>query len=411
MLYFVLLLISFLNTALAARPKCSPQYSAIANYINDYEPAVAWCSRKIAGRTSTVTVTQTIRRQQKREAAPTSAPDDAVPANLFAYAASHSKPRPNNDDAGQLARPHAKAPRQYNANWANYYYNMMQSQSQGSSPWVRAVCSCVVTPRVVTVTRTSTTTVAGYSPLPTTSSTRPLSSLPSSTRPSSAYEIPNSVRSSTSWTASTGRSSSSTSVHPYFPSTSVCPSSAYEIPNSGRSSTTSAASTARSSSSSSSAASVYPHLSSTSTRLPTTSNPPPGPPTANSASAYLPPAPPSSSASASVLPAGPLADKNCTAGTYQGTGACACEYTVVCGYAGNCGAASEAVTSSAATWQQCAQTCDDNSACSAWTYSVTSAACTEVVDPNCDMSGFVSIAAGDGVLGVYAGGCVGVCLI
>lgn len=156
-----LILLGSVHAAAVAAAGCSPQYNMIADWVDNFQPAVAWCANQVSVPTSTVIVTTTLRRQ-KRDATSTTTgiltSSPATPIVLAPVAVSNllhqttttkQKPRP----AIAAIAPNAKVRRQFGSSWGRYFYNWMQQNSD--NPAIQGVCSCIVDP----VTKTLTSTV------------------------------------------------------------------------------------------------------------------------------------------------------------------------------------------------------------------------------------------------------------
>ncbi|KAF4543021.1 uncharacterized protein LTHEOB_7275 [Lasiodiplodia theobromae] len=399
----VLALTSFYAAGTAAQ-SCPPQYAAVANWVADYSPAVSYCSSRYPGPTTTTTttatviVTQTSRTQSKR----------SVPTDLFAHLGAHDKPRP-----GHVQHTHSDKVKRQGYSWTNYYYSQMISQR--GTAWVQGVCGCLVDPVTIvrTTARTITTWVAAPTPTVRTTSSSVRTSTSSIRASSSSSSSLRLSTLSTPSTLSTRPSTTSVSIpsstpiaSPSLSTRSSSSSSSIRIPSSVPSSPSSipipSSSTLPSSSPAAppsvSSASLSPSLSPS---LSTTSTP-------SSSSPLLPTSAPTSA----VPPVDLVAQSGCTnTDEYQGTGACSCEYTILCNVSGNCGAADGVTTTAVDSWQACGGQCDDNSACSAWTYNYATGICTQITDEDCSTDLFNLVDdPGVSVLGVYVGSCQGTCL-
>ncbi|OJD31810.1 uncharacterized protein BKCO1_4400021 [Diplodia corticola] len=386
-----------LYAASVSAQTCAPQYAQIADWIDDYQPAKVWCASRYGAPTTTVVATQTIRLQQKR----------AAPTHVFANIGSHNKPRPDEDH-----EPHRYKRQGTSASRGQFYYDLMNQQSR--SAWVQGVCGCIVD----TVTKTVTTRVT----LGPGAETNLLVDRPNLVHSEDLYnqhqdffdfldpedvDPPGAVAqtihhlffllllllllllnvtkrprpplgfsSATSPSALCGRSTATRKLR----RAACCAAAAASRPTALVSERPVPA--------------PQPAAPSNLPAQPTGFAPPPPPP----------PPPPA--------PGAPVQQAGCVEGLYAGLGACQCGYNVLCGWTGNCGSADGTVVTPTASWVDCGKLCDDNSDCTAWTYSYDSGLCTEITDPDCSTDLFQTIADPNSALGVYAGtDCGGVCLI
>ncbi|KAL1635633.1 hypothetical protein SLS56_001686 [Neofusicoccum ribis] len=420
MFYTFLFLVGSLHAANVAAQNCAPQYAFIADFLDDYAPANSYCVSKYGAPTSIVTVTSTATRFQKRAEATLAVEIHAV----------DDKPKPGSPLAIANAEAHLRRPssvKEKRQGWFNFNpisnFNQM-TKNPAAQAWVQGICSCIVDPVTRTATAVVTKTILNSFQVKTSTST----AAPSSTWKSSAINVPSAPAipsSSSTWKSSAISIPSAPSV----PSAPAAPSSSstwkssaisVAVPTSPSTTLSTFSTAIRSSAAAPSLPSSGPGgANPPPSNGPGGSNPPPSnnpaPPASSVAQSLTSAASAATSAATSALPTTTplspvLQSSNCTTGPYSGTGACDCAYTVFCGYSGSCGAANETQVTAAPSWQACGLVCDNDSACTAWSYSYATGLCTEIVDQDCTSDVFDTTADPSAVLGVYEGGCQGVCL-